>query len=96
MSFDQNRRRHERLAMDEHAVAMDSKGAQIGKVIQAGGGGMTVESGTEDQAKRFPIGERMRITVLEPQSQTQNTIDAILRRRVGAQLGFEFVTGPHK
>lgn len=95
MSFEQNRRRHERLAMDEDAIATVG-GAEIGRVIQAGGGGMTIESATDDQAKRFQTGERLRITVVEPGSQTQNTIDAVLRRRVGRQLGFEFVSGSEK
>jgi hypothetical protein len=96
MSFDQNRRRHQRLAMDEHAVAIAANGVEIGTVIQAGGGGMTIESGAAEQAKKFKIGERMRITVVEPGSQTRNTIDAVLRHCVGTQLGFEFVSGAEK
>jgi hypothetical protein len=39
------------------------------------------------------MGERLQVTIFEPDSQTRNTIDMVLRHRVGTQLGFEFVTG---
>jgi len=90
---DQNRRRHERLSMTEHAIALDDKGRELGKVVKAGGGGVTIESASSDAAARVPMGERLQVTILEPGTQTRNTIDMILRHRVGTQLGFEFVTG---
>jgi hypothetical protein len=90
---EQDRRKHERLHMTEHAVAVDRDGREIGKVVQAGGGGMTVEASSTEAAERMPMGERLQITIFEPGSQTRNTIDMVLRHRVGTQLGFEFVTG---
>ena len=35
----------------------------------------------------------LQVTVMEPKTQTRNTIDVVLRRKSGTQLGFEFVTG---
>ena len=90
---DQNRRKHERLEMTEHAVAVDSEGREIGRVALAGGGGVTIESASAEAAARVAIGERLQVTILEPGTQTRNTIDMVLRHRVGNQLGFEFVTG---
>jgi hypothetical protein len=90
---DMNRRKHVRLEMTEHAVAIDPQGREIGHVSQAGGGGVTIEAPSEQEASKFEIGERLRITILEPGTQTKNTIDMVLRRRVGKELGFEFVTG---
>jgi hypothetical protein len=90
---DQNRRKHERLHMTEHAIAVDGDGREIGKVVQAGGGGVTVDASSAEAAARIPMGERLQITIFEPGSQTRNTIDMVLRHRVGIQLGFEFVTG---
>ena len=88
---DANRRKHERLDVTEPAVALDPAGHEIGRVLQASGGGVTVESPTEDQAARFEIGERLRITILEPGPKTRNTMDMVVRRRSGKLLGFEFV-----
>jgi hypothetical protein len=90
---DQNRRKHERLQMTEHAIAVDGEGREIGKVVQAGGGGVTIESASTEVAARIPFGERIPVTIFEPGSQTRNTIDMVLRHRIGNQLGFEFVTG---
>jgi hypothetical protein len=90
---DTNRRKHVRLEMTEHAVALDAHGREIGHVSHAGGGGVTIEAASEDSASKFEIGERLRVTILEPGTQTRNTIDMVLRRRVGKQLGFEFIIG---
>jgi hypothetical protein len=35
----------------------------------------------------------MQVTVMEPKTQTRNTIDVVLRRKSDRDLGFEFVTG---
>lgn len=93
MADDTNRRKHVRLEMTEDAIAVDDHGKEIGRVLQAGGGGMTVESKTEEIASRLRLGQKIRVTILEPQTQTRNTIDVVVRRNVGRQIGFEFVTG---
>jgi len=88
---DRNRRKHERLDVTETTIALDAAGHEIGHVLQASGGGITVEASSEALAGKFEIGERLRITIVEPGTGTRNTIDMVIRRRSGKQLGFEFV-----
>ena len=91
--MDPNRRRYVRLDVTEETIAIDARGHQIGKVTQASGGGITVIAPNHEVADGLSIGERLQVTVMEPKSQTRNTIDVVLRRKSGHQLGFEFVTG---
>jgi hypothetical protein len=91
--MDPNRRRYVRLDVTEETIAIDARGHQIGKVTQASGGGITVVAPNHEVADGLSIGERLQVTVMEPKSQTRNTIDVVLRRKSGQQLGFEFVTG---
>lgn len=93
MSEDLNRRKHVRLEMTEDAIALDEQGKEIGKVLQAGGGGMTVGGASEAAVAKLTVGAKLRVTIVEPGSQTRNTIDVIVRRASGTQIGFEFVTG---
>ena len=93
MPTDQNRRRYVRLEVTEETIAVDARGRQIGRVTQASGGGITVTASSQAVAHGLDIGERLQVTVMEPRSQTRNTIDVVLRRKSGDQLGFEFVTG---
>ena len=90
---DPNRRRYVRLDVTEETVAIDARGRRIGKVTQASGGGITVIAPDQTTADGLSIGERLQVTVMEPKTQTRNTIDVVLRRKSGNQLGFEFVTG---
>jgi hypothetical protein len=88
-----NRRRYVRLDVTEETVAVDARGREIGKVTQASGGGITVQAPSTAVADGLEIGERMQVTVMEPKTQTRNTIDVVLRRNSDRDLGFEFVTG---
>jgi hypothetical protein len=88
-----NRRRYVRLDVTEETIALDARGREIGNVTQASGGGITVVAPSEAVANGLEVGERLQVTVMEPKSQTRNTIDVVLRRKSGTQLGFEFVTG---
>lgn len=88
-----NRRRYVRLDVSEETVAVDARGREIGKVTQASGGGITVLAASSAVADGLEIGERLQVTVMEPKTQTRNTIDVVLRRKSDRDLGFEFVTG---
>lgn len=88
-----NRRRYVRLDVTEETIAVDARGRELGKVTQASGGGITVHAPSAAVAAGLEIGERMQVTVMEPKTQTRNTIDVVLRRKSDRDLGFEFVTG---
>jgi hypothetical protein len=88
-----NRRRFHRLELSEDAYAVDGSGRELGKVRQAGGGGMLIDAATPAIAKSLNPGDRVAVTIMEPKSQTSNSIDVIVRYKDGQQIGVEFVTG---
>lgn len=90
-----NRRQFDRLQLSEAAYAVVEDGRQLGKVMQAGGGGMLVitsdSGGYTAEAPAPEVGERITLTIMEPHSQTANTIDVVVRYKDGAKVGVEFV-----
>jgi hypothetical protein len=90
---DLNRRKFERLELTEAAYAVDATGRELGKVTQASGGGMMIKPKSAEIAKSLPQGERVTITVMEPSSQTQHTLDMVVRYSSPDQIGLEFVGG---
>ncbi|MCU1285881.1 MAG: hypothetical protein JWO13_2231 [Acidobacteriales bacterium] len=87
-----DRRQFQRIPI-EGAVAVNSDGRELGKVSQAGGGGMMIFPPNRDVADSLTLGQRMQVTIMEPDSQTSNTIDVVIRYHDGEKIGFEFVTG---
>jgi hypothetical protein len=91
-----NRRQFERLVLSDEAVAVDEKGTELGKVSQAGGGGMLIQAHSGKLADSLSVGRKLQITVVETKAQTSHTIDVIVRHREGNYIGVEFVTGRPK
>jgi hypothetical protein len=91
-----NRRQFERLVLSDEAVAVDKDGAELGKVSQAGGGGMLIQAHSAKVADSLSIGRKLQITVIETKLQTSHTIDVVVRHREGNYIGVEFVTGQQK
>lgn len=87
-----NRRRFERLAIPEHAVAVDENGRQLGRVKEAGGGGMTVYPENVEILSEFALGQQMRVTIVEPQSGTATVMDVEVKHVGTESVGMEFVT----
>jgi hypothetical protein len=87
------RRQFKRIDLSEDAYAVDGSGRELGKVRQAGGGGMLIEAATPAIAKSLHLGDRIAVTIMEPKSQTSNAIDVIVRYKDGQQVGVEFITG---
>jgi hypothetical protein len=87
-----NRREFPRLQLSDHAVAMDEQGRELGRVTQASGGGMRLTA-TPELAEELNVGQKMRVTIVEPATQTSNTIDVMIRYNDGENIGFEFVSG---
>jgi hypothetical protein len=86
------RRQFERLPLPDHALAIAEDGRELGQVSEASGGGMMIQC-TPEVAKSFQVGQRMRVTVVEPGSQTRNVIDVVVRYVEKSAIGMEFVTG---
>ena len=87
-----DRRQFKRIPLDD-TTAVDSAGRELGKVSQASGGGMMIHPPNRDIADSLTLGQRLQVTILEPGSQTANTIDVVIRYHDGEKIGFEFVTG---
>ncbi len=88
-----DRRQFQRLDLSDHAIAVDASGRELGHVSQASGGGMTVVPKSAEIAASLKPGEHIQITVMEPPSQTRNTIDMVVRYSSKDSIGLEFVGG---
>lgn len=88
-----NRRQFERLEITERAIAINDHGARLGSVRQAGGGGMLVIAANPEALTLMPIGRRMRVTIMEPDSNISNTMDVqVMYRNPDNHVGMQFVT----
>lgn len=88
-----DRRQFQRLDLSDHAIAVDQTGRELGRVSQASGGGITVMPKSAAVAESLKPGEHIQITVMEPESQTRNTIDMVVRYASKDSIGLEFVGG---
>ncbi len=86
-----NRRRFERFAILEDAIALDDLGRRLGRVTVAGGGGMAIA--LEDSDVQYQPGQRLRITVIEPGPGERHTLNVEVRSHNENSLGVEFVSG---
>ena len=87
-----NRRQFERLQLTEEAFATSS-GRRLGRISQAGGGGMLIRCEADSGRAALPVGQKVRIEIVEPTASTTHTIDVIVRYHTGSGVGVEFVTG---
>lgn len=87
------RRQFPRLELSEHAYAVDAGGRELGKVSQASGGGMLIRAKDAAAVAGLQPGDHFQVRIMEPDSQTANTIDVVVRFVRPGELGVEFVTG---
>ena len=92
MKATRERRQYTRLKIAEDAIALDSKGEELGRVAEAGGGGFLIFPATADAVEKLRVGRRLRVTVVEPKSKAKNTLDVEVRYRKGEALGVQFVS----
>ena len=83
------KRRFERLQLPDDALALDDAGHELGRVSQAGGGGMLIHTGSEKTAATFQPGQHLRITVLEPRTDNRHTLRVVVRYHTGEAVGVE-------
>jgi PilZ domain len=87
-----NRRQFERLEITERAIAVNDRGVRLGPVAQAGGGGMLVVAADPNTLQLMPVGKRMRLTIVEPDLGTSNTMDVeVVYERADHHVGMQFV-----
>lgn len=91
MFMSTNQRQFERLDITDEAIALDASGRRLGRVVRAGGGGMTVIL-EQVVPVSYSAGNSLRITVLEPARQIRHTFDTTIRYVVDGTMGVEFVT----
>lgn len=88
--MENNRRQFLRIRVPEDAVALDEQGKKLGRVEEAGGGGLRVR--LEPEAMPPAAGSRMQITVVEPgNNHIIHTARVLIRYCEGGVLGLEFV-----
>jgi hypothetical protein len=87
------RRRFQRIALPEEAIAIDQAGHQLGRVCQVSGGGFLIYPALA--VARMPVGQRMTITVVEPPTNTSNSVNVEVRYHNANAVGVSFVGDVH-
>lgn len=88
--MDNDRRQFLRIQVPVDSEALDEQGRKIGRVEEAGGGGMRIR--LREEGMPPAAGSRMKITVVEPgTSNIVHTANVLVRYCDGATLGLEFV-----
>ena len=88
--MDKDRRQFLRIQVPVDSEALDEQGKKLGRVEEAGGGGMRIR--LQPEGKPPAAGSRMKITVVEPgTSNIIHTASVLVRYCDGASLGLEFV-----
>jgi hypothetical protein len=86
-----DRRQFLRIRVPEDAVALDAEGKKLGRVEEAGGGGLRVR--LEAEGEPPAAGSRIQITVVEPGSNNIiHTARVLVRYCDGTTLGLEFLS----
>ena len=87
----QNRRQFLRIQVPADAVALDEQGKKLGRVEEAGGGGLRIR--LEAEGKAPAEGSRLKITVVEPGTDhVIHTANVQVRYCQGTLLGLEFLS----
>ena len=87
----ENRRQFLRIQVPADALALDEQGKKLGRVEEAGGGGMRIR--LEAEGKAPAEGSRLKITVVEPGTDhVIHTANVLVRYCQGTLLGLEFLS----
>ena len=89
--MEKDRRQFLRIQVPEDAVALDEQGKKLGRVEEAGGGGMRIR--LEAEGKTPAAGSRIKVTVVEPENKNViHSASVLVRYCEGALLGLEFLS----
>ena len=83
------RRQFERLSLREEIIAFDQSERRLGRILDAGGGGMAIRL-ESDSDLRLACGEKFKVTVVQPGRELRHTIAVIVRHNGDGRLGLEF------
>jgi PilZ domain len=87
----ENRRQFLRIQVPADSVALDEQGKKLGRVEEAGGGGMRIR--LEEEGKAPAEGSRLKITVVEPGTDhVIHTANVLVRYCQGTLMGLEFLS----
>ncbi len=89
----QERRQFPRLKIPEDTYAVDESFRQLGKVEAAGGGGLTIQASTAEDAAVLEPGRKLKLSIVEPAGHVLHTVEAVVRYRQGRSVGVEFTSG---
>jgi PilZ domain-containing protein len=84
-------RKFPRLGIAEEARVYDQNGRELGIVSEVSGSGMGLEAPSASTIESVQIGQRLRLSIVEPGSRATNVVEAVVRFRDGNKLGVEFV-----
>lgn len=89
------RRQFPRLKLPADTLAVDESFRQLGKVEEAGGGGLTIRADSEAQVAALEPGRKLKLSIVEAAGQVLHTVEVVVRYRKGTTVGVEFVSsGP--
>ncbi len=86
------RRQFPRLKIPEDTFAVDEAFRQLGKVEEAGGGGLTIRAASEEHVNGLEPGRTMKLSIVEASGNVLHTVEVVVRYRKGATVGVEFVS----
>ena len=88
----QERRQFSRLKLPADTLAVDESFRQLGKVEEAGGGGLTIRADSEAQVAALEPGHKLKLSIVEAAGQVLHTVEVVVRYRKGTTVGVEFVS----
>ncbi len=88
----EERRQFPRLKIPEDTLAVDESLRQLGKVEEAGGGGLTIRAASEEQVAGLEPGRKLKLSIVEPAGHVLHTVEVVVRYREGTTVGVEFVS----
>ena len=84
-------RKFPRLGFTEEARVYDQNGRELGIVSEVSGSGMGLEAPSASTIESLSVGQRLRLSIVEPGARATNVVEAVVRFREGNKLGVEFV-----
>lgn len=85
-------RQFPRVKITEHAVAVNDRGLQLGKVKEVGAGGMMITDVSKEALMLMPIGRKLRINVIEPGTKTSTPLNVEVLYVRDDNVGVKFTT----
>lgn len=87
------RRQFPRLKIPEDTYAVDESFRQLGRVEAAGGGGLTIQTASDEDAVTLEPGRKLKLSIVEPAGHVLHTVEVVVRYRNGKTIGVEFADG---